>query len=375
MFGGTEIGGWAAPHRAAGGQSAPGWSPTSLALATSVVLPIVMGMALAYGEFRATPEALSYLRRTLNIGAGAIFFGAGLIHLSVRRVDSGSARGQGGLVLVVLGLSAAFLSGQGPVLHASVLPTVLNPLAWALVALATLGALATIRHFAARDTLRTAPVAAAWLAVMAAGFAALVALRELAGVSLDLPPVAQVLLELTVAAMWFLAAVAVTGPDPTLTAGTGADARVLGALGCVWLMRAGAVAEPFAWGFSSAVLLSLVAVVTLTKAMTELTRAAETEHDRVSAAEAALAAAQSALDAAEHHRRDIRHGCRNSMHALRLATQTLALHGERLDTQSRVRLSQAVVAEVNELEQLLRQCAHPSAAASLVRVPAQRERS
>lgn len=372
MFGGAVIGGWSAPQRAAGQHTAPGWSPTTLALAVSVVLTALLGSVLAWGDwFQMTSQTLYFLRRTVNISAGALFFGAGLIELCMGRMDR--ARGTGGVVLVVLGLSAAFLSGQGPLLHHSVLAQTLNPLAWALVAASTLAAVATTRGDAASAVLRSAVVLTCSLSATVVTFLVLVAARHLAGISLDPSPAFQLVLELAVAALWFAAAVRVSGRGPT-SQDAGAGAPVLAALGCVWLMRSGAVAAPAAWGLASAGLLALVAIIAITRATTELMETTESERDRMAAAESALAAASHALESAEHHRRDIRHGCRNSMLALRLATQTLASHGERLDPDSRLRLSEAVVAEVTELERLLTHQAGGGSTAP-ARVPAQAVRT
>lgn len=354
MFGGTVIGGWSATHRAARQRSTPGWSPTTLALVISLALTALLGMVLAWGDWlQVTSQSLYFLRRTVNISAGALFFGAGVAQLCLGRVDHAGFRGDGG-VLVALGLSTAFLSGQGPLLHHSELTQTLNPLAWALVAASTLAVLGATRADAAGEAMRSAVVLGCTLTATLVTFLGLVAARHLAGISLDPSPVAQTGLEVAIGVLWFVAALKVS-ESSRASGDAGTEAPVLAALGCVWLMRGGAVAAPAAWGLASAGLLALVAIVAFTMAMTELTETTESERGRMAAAESALAVASRALESAEHDRRDIRHGCRNSMLALRLATQTLAVHGERLDAEARLRLSEAVDAEVIELERLLTQ--------------------
>jgi hypothetical protein len=335
---------------------------------------LASGVALASGQWlhldaHLDGQSLIGARRTLVIIASALFFGAGLMQLSVWRVDRRMPRGQAGLAMVVFGMSATFLSGLGPLLHESAQATLLNPLAAALVATTTLAVVATTQD----DVMRPGLLAPLWLWVVAMAFAALAAIRHVLGVSLDPSPALEMALELGVASMWFTAAVA--SAKQTGRQATWDDTGLLAALGCVWLMRAGAVLDPAAWGLASAVLLGLVSLVVLTTAMIEVGDAAESEHERVAAAEAALAAATRALTTYDRQRQDMRHGSRNAMAALRLATQVLAEHGEQLEPEARQQLRLALVDQVGELDVLLTQRVRPSHASSFARIPAQAVRS
>lgn len=376
MFGGAVIGEWAAPRRGVKHDMAPGWSTTTLALAASVLVASLAAVFLAGGHRLALePQTSADIRRTLVVAAGALFFGAGLIQLSVWQVDRSASRGQGGVALIVFGFSAAFLSGQGPLIHTSPQTAMLNPVAAAVVALSTLGVICSTRRASPRNVLRPGLLVTCWLAATAVAFTAIVLLRQVGHVDLDPAPTFQLALELTIATAWLSAAIAAVRGGEAQAEGAGADTGLLSAFAFVWLMRALAVYQPVAWGLASALLLALVSVVALVRAMTELSEAAKIEHDRIDAAETALAAATDALQAYDDRGRDIRHGSRNSMLALRLATRTLAEHGERLDPETRVQLSRAIVGEVALLEGLLAHGHCSSTAGVGVRIPAQAVRS
>ncbi len=316
------------------------------------------------------------LRRSVVIAAGALLFGAGILELASWRVDRRPSRGRGGAALVVLGLSSTLVTGQGWLLHDAYQTAMLNPLAGTIPSLAALALLATAGRSRGRVGSHPEAFAAGWLGVSVVAFSALAAAHRVVGISLDPGPAQQAALALVVAGLWFW-----TVPSAVRTQDVaGLHAGVLGALGFVWLMRAAAVVEPAAWGLASALLLAMISIVALTSAMTDLTSAADAEHERVRAAETALAAATAALAGHDRQDRDLRHSSRNSMHALRLATQTLAEHGEVLDAESRVRLSRAVVQEVTHLDALLTRRTAPregpsNQTCSAVRIPAQMVRS
>jgi hypothetical protein len=311
-----------------------------------IAASLVLGAGLATGEFHLTPDALAAVRRPLVVTAGAVLFGAGLMQLAARRVDRTVVGSESAVALLVLGLATALVTGQGALLHRSEELARLNPLGATLV-----GSMAILALVSGRSRgvgRRPESRAALWLACTLGGFLALVALHRLLGVGLDPALPIQLALFWGVAALWFGTARGQAEGDAD-----GGWSHLAAALGAVWAMRGLAVLDPVPWGVASAVLLALVGMLALTDAAGELSRTVTKEKDRIASAETALAAATEALDALDRRRRDTRHGSRNSMLALRLATRTLAVHGERLDEAARLRLGDAIVEEVAKLESLL----------------------
>ena len=94
-------------------------------------------------------------------------------------------------------------------------------------------------------------------------------------------------------------------------------------------------------------------ILALTRCWATFLEAAADEEDRLSSAELALQAASEASMAHKQEQRDLRHDARNALAALRMATQTLAAVGDRLDEKTRQRLRGGVLEEVGHLDDLI----------------------
>ena len=93
----------------------------------------------------------------------------------------------------------------------------------------------------------------------------------------------------------------------------------------------------------------------LAAALVAFGRAAEEDEARARSTETELrvAAAAAANESHAQDQRDLRHEARNALFALRMATQTLADVGDRLDEDTRQRLRSSVLDEVGHLDTLI----------------------
>lgn len=357
MLGGVGYGDTRVRLRTFATPDKPRWAtPTGLALLISVLLSVAVGVLLQNGYTAGLAvHDLGAIRQSLHITGGALFFGAGLIQLSIWRVDGDVSRSYEGVAMVVFGLSASFLSGLGYLVYSSSEGAALNPHAFAITAIITVAIAMTARdEMLSERQPRPARMALAWLATIALLFSGLTFVRRLQLASLDLPVNWHLGLEVGIATLWLATAALTLQRHRWVLPGMGRHgAPLLATLGMVWVLRSVAVLEPLAWGVASVLLLTAAAIVVLTEAMTVLSQAAESEHARVESAEAALVDAHEELAEQDQHRRDLRHDAKNAIIALRVATQILAEHGERMDPETRQRMRQAILEEVGHLDELI----------------------
>jgi signal transduction histidine kinase len=353
MLGGVKIWQMVAP---ADGQPPPRQLTVGNAtLVVSVLLAVLTGGLVDRNLwFTDDLHLLEITRESLQVATGALFFGAGLLHLSVWRVDRDETRGRTGVALVACGFVAPWITGFGNLIHAEPRAAILSPVTSAFVAVfaLTLGS-PVLRRL---PGVASHPRVAAWIvgltfpALLVAPFFLSPGTRLIAN-----PGFAQHLaLEITVACLWFSAAALLarrvrrTGSDVT-----GVGAGVLAAMGIVWLLRAAAVVDVRPWSVAAVILMAAVGMVVLSRAAVDFTESAEAGDERTSAAEEALATVAEAFDALDAERRDVTHDARNVILALSAASQTLLDHGDDLEGDVRNRLRRAIVDEVSHLGHLI----------------------
>jgi signal transduction histidine kinase len=330
-------------------------TPGGVALGASLVLAVLVGVLVDRTVWvTGDRDLLTTTRDSLQVATGALFFGAGLLHLSVWRVDRDETRGRIGAALVVVGFVAPWITGFGRLIHTDERAAALSPVTSAVVALLALALGSSgVRGF---RRVPSHPGVAVWtlallLPVLLVGPFFLV---PGASVIADPAPAPHLALELMVAALWLSAAV-LAGRHVRRTGSTipGIGAAVLAAMAAVWVLRAAAVLDVQPWSVAAAVLLAATGLVVLSRAAVDFTESAEAGTERTTAAEEALATVAEAFSALDAERRTVTHDARNVILALSAASRTLAEHGDELDAEVRTRLSRAIAEEVTHLGRLM----------------------
>ncbi|WP_148573382.1 sensor histidine kinase [Nocardioides caldifontis] len=293
------------------------------------------------------------LREPLQVLTGAILFGAGLMQLSVWRVDRAAAHIQSAGMMLALGFLAPWNVSMGRLLHSDDLNVVLSPLTAALVALTAI-VLGKVLGASVSRTVRLCVGAVSSAALVLGLVLTPLLAPRLATVNFDLAPDTIVLLELAVAACWFAAAFAwvhkVRNEDP---ASLSLMPPLLATLGVVWVLRALAVVDVVAWPFAATLLLLTSSVVVLFAVAEEYADTTDAGRERLDSTEQALTEVAQAFATLDRERRNFAHDARNVILALQAASTTLAEHGDRLDAEVRQQLRRAIVDELGQLHQML----------------------
>ena len=325
----------------------------NLVLFVCVLFAGALGLTVAQGWWGSDTIRLDALRDSLQVATGALFFGAGLLHRAVLRVDHDTARGRAGLALIVCGFLAPWITGFGHVLHRDPTAAELSPLTSAFVAVLVLGLGAVTLTRPATEGSHTRLGSTLVVVLLLGLLAAPVVAHPLLPVALDLTPVSHLALELSVAALWIIAAVATEARRRrTGTEVAGIGFGVLCTMGVVWLFRALAVVDVQPWSLAASILLAAIGVVVLSTAALDFTASAEAGQ-RADAAEEALHTVSAAFTALDDHRRDVTHDARNVILAMRAATQTLVNHGEEITPEARQQLRLALAQEIDHLYRLI----------------------
>lgn len=324
---------------------------SGLVLVCCIAALVLTGVLLAAGP--GGNGGLTDVRGSLEVVAGVLFFGAGLLQLAQWRVDRDATRGHTGLALLAMGFLTPRATALGPLLHDDPSAELLSPwtaMAVTLLALA-LGATGPGRLTRwAHSRLAAASGAGLLLGLL---YLPLLLGRNLP-FTLDVPRPVHLLVELGMATL-FLALTRRLTRDPRapLTRRPSLEAALVSLVGAVWLLRAAAVVAGSPWALAAAVLLALTAVLALVDSSTSFAASFDARERRVADAEASLAAASRILAELDGEGRSFRHDARNSMFALNAAAQVLAEHGPDLDQATRLRLRDAIRGEIGALEELL----------------------
>jgi hypothetical protein len=326
-----------------------------VALCCSVLLAVCVGVLVDRSiAGSGDPHLVRVTRDSLHVATGTLFFGAGLLHLSVSRVDRDAARGRIGAALVVFGFVAPWITGFGRFVHTAERAVVLSPATSALVALL---ALALGSSALQRRTSRTShPRVALWtVAVLLPTLIVTPFFLSPGTLAVaDLSPASHLALETTVAALWFGAALLVARDfRRNGTTFPGIGTALLATMGVVWLLRAAAVFDVQPWSLAAAVLMTGAGLVVLSHAAVDFTESADAGEERTTATEEALSTVAEAFGALEAERRDVTHDARNVILALTAASRTLVDHGDDLEPEMRRRLRRAIAEEVTHLGRLI----------------------
>ena len=260
---------------------------------------------------------------------------------------------QAGLVLVLLGFLAPWIVGFGHLLHASEREATLSPLTTTLTAAAALlvGLSALLRDWTSareRPVLVTVLVAALLLVLLTAPLLLSTKMVVEYGAS------ATMMLETGVALSWLtLALLTAARRRRTDSVLPGLSPELLVTLALAWLLRAAAVGDLQPWSLAAALLLMGAGLVALAASAGDFTENAEADAERASETEQGLRAVADAYAALDRQRQSVTHDARNVFLALRIASSTLAEHGDQLSPDDRHRLRTSISEEITHLEHLI----------------------
>lgn len=324
------------------------WSAAALCSAVAVLVA-----ALLTGRAWELPAARLYeIRESLHMLGGVLFFGAGLLQLSIWTVRRDSYRDHLGVALMAFGFLAPGATALGPALHDGAVAAVLSP--WTAAATAVVTLLAA-RVGTRVDVLVRRPRAAAMVA--AAGCVLVLCVPRLAEqglpVWLDLPAPLHVALELAVAATWMILAVRLARTPEQSPVLHRAAAPLAVSMAVAWGFRAVAVLDLQPWSVAPAAVIAATGVVLLCSTALAFARTTDAQQAHVAEVQGTLESVAEAYVALDEQRRALRHDARNVIFALRGASDMLVRHGTDLDPRTREQLRAAMADELERLAELI----------------------
>lgn len=332
----------------------------------AAVLVVAAGLAARYGETAAAQpivEALAMLASVLLVGAGLVRIARWRLAGDPRDAVLGAAFASFGGLAVPLSELANPAEVTGPVLHPVV--GMMATVAGGVMVLIAL-------HGRIRPDVRPLRLAAAAILPTLVGCAVLLLLRAITGAG-AIGTTSHLVLELATGLLWtsLLVVVLVTGErhgDRDMRLG----AALIGGLAGSSLCRAAAVLDPQQWSLPAAALFTTTAGLLLLVATRDLEVGATGQQLTRAEVSRALEVLESELRAVRRSRRVLTHDSRNAMAALRLAVTALAVHGDRLSRDRIEELRTGVLAEINDLDQMLEGGEQPAKTDQVQVVPRQR---